>query len=65
MTTHLNCLDVECYTFFRDDNRRHVDDSSLTVSDLPPLCQKVRLWDKQGEEIKEEFCFETERFVSI
>ena len=63
MTSNLKCLQVDCHTFFLDDNRRPVDDSSLTVSDLPPLCQKVILC-KDGE-VKEEFCFGNQRFVFI
>ena len=63
MTSNLKCLQVGCYTSFLNDNSRRVDDSSLTVSDLPPLCQKVRLC-KDGE-VKEEFYFGNQRFVFI
>ena len=64
MTTHLKCLQVDCYTSFVDDKRLRVDDSSLTVSDLPPPCQKVELW-KWRWEVLEEFCVENKRFVFI
>ena len=61
MTTR---LDVECDTYFLDDNMRPVDaSSSLRVSDLPPLCQEVRLLNRGR--VEREFCFETKRFVFI
>ena len=63
MAVHLKCLQIECSTHFRDDNNLYVDDSGLTVSDLPRLCQKVRLCD--DGEVKEEFFFGNERFVFI
>ena len=65
MTTHLKCLQVDCETYFVDDNRRRVCDSSLTVSDLPPRCQKVELKKQREIEVLEEFCVENKRFVFI
>ena len=63
MATELTCLQLKCSTHFLDDSRCLVDDSGLTVSDLPPRCEKVILCG--DGEVKEEFGFGNEGFVFI